>query len=54
MFHLHTAMSLCGLGELYIEDQPLKAKSMLEKALEIRIFHFGEDHPLVARCYQVL
>lgn len=52
--HLHVALSLCGLAELWIEREPERARAMLERALQIRVFHFGEQHPLVARCYQDL
>jgi len=51
---LSTAMSLCGLGELILEEDPARAKTILKRALSIRVAHFGENHPLVARCLQDL
>eukprot|EP01105_Mastigella_eilhardi_P025133 TRINITY_DN672_c0_g1_i5.p1 TRINITY_DN672_c0_g1~~TRINITY_DN672_c0_g1_i5.p1 ORF type:complete len:1260 (+),score=253.54 TRINITY_DN672_c0_g1_i5:269-3781(+) len=52
--HLHVAMSCCGIGELLIEKDPPRAKQYLERALQIRLSHFGPDHPLIARCLQDL
>jgi len=52
--HLEVAMSLCGLGELLIEKEPATAKPLIQRALNIRIEHFGDEHPLVGRCLQDL
>jgi len=52
--HLEVAMSLCGLGELLIEKEPQTAKPLIQRALNIRIEHFGDEHPLVGRCLQDL
>lgn len=52
--HLHVAMSLCGLGEIFVDSDPPKAQRYLERALKIRLLHFGPNHPLIARILQDL
>ncbi|KAH3757348.1 Tetratricopeptide repeat protein [Pelomyxa schiedti] len=52
--HLNVAMSLCGLGEIFVDSNPARAQSYLERALKIRLLHFGPNHPLIARILQDL
>jgi tetratricopeptide (TPR) repeat protein len=41
-------------AEIWMERDDEKAKPLIERALAIRVSHFGEGHPLVARCLQDL
>jgi len=52
--HVDVAMSLCGLGELYIDRRADEAERALKRAYLIREQHYGSEHPLVARVLQDL
>eukprot|EP00005_Dracoamoeba_jomungandri_P005444 CAMPEP_0174258426 /NCGR_PEP_ID=MMETSP0439-20130205/7418_1 /TAXON_ID=0 /ORGANISM="Stereomyxa ramosa, Strain Chinc5" /LENGTH=1085 /DNA_ID=CAMNT_0015341927 /DNA_START=79 /DNA_END=3336 /DNA_ORIENTATION=- len=47
--HLTVAKCLCGLGEMLIEEDPDRAKELLERSLQIRQYHLGDFHHLVSR-----
>jgi len=47
--HLKVGRCLTGLGEMWIERNPNKAKPILERAMDILILRTGKDHFLVSR-----
>jgi tetratricopeptide (TPR) repeat protein len=47
--HKKVAKCLTGLGELWIEKDPHKAKPLLERSMEINIKIVGKEHHLVSR-----
>ncbi len=49
MDHLKVGRCLTGLGEMWIERNPQKAKPLLERAMEILIKRAGKEHHLVSR-----
>lgn len=52
---LHFIVFTNSFSEMQMRKDDLQeAKSLIERALRIRIKHYGTEHPLVARCLQDL